>query len=308
MFKTGALISPPSDLDFSIKIPAAAKDEGVMLPHVPIIGKQKESNCTAWGSAYALEGATGVRLCKGGHYADREPEHWQGEGRYLREVCDTLKKHGTAKYGDYTPEYEVTRAQEHLRANLSAYRAKAAPYKLKAYARAHTAAQIEAALRAGYGVEFSGACTSFKTDKHGTFRMINPVYGYHAMGLLGREPGDDRYKTPQSWGTSFGKKGFCYVPVEDVLRLDDIWVLEPDFAGIKQSIIRRSLKKGMKGEDVRAVQAKLLKLGIDLGRWGADGSFGSMTEAGVKLFQKRGGIKQTGIVDAKTWEAIDLVV
>ncbi|HWR23481.1 MAG TPA: peptidoglycan-binding protein, partial [Feifaniaceae bacterium] len=304
MFKTGALISPPDVRDYSI-IPTAVKDEGYTSPYNPIIGKQKESNCTAYSSAYALEAVTGMRLCKGGHYGDREPEHWQGEGRYLREVCDTLHKRGTAKHGDYTAEYEVQKAQDHIKANLASYRAKAAPFKIGPYARARTVSEIQAALRARHAVIFSGACESFNSDKNGTFRMRTPTYGFHAMAIIDWKAGDNRFRCAQSWGTGFGQKGFCFVPFEDVLRLDDIWVITP-FGGIAPDpIIRRTLRKDMKGDDVKLLQDKLISLGLDLGKWGADGDFGSATDAATRSFQKRNSLTVDGIVGPKSWAVLD---
>lgn len=68
------------------------------------------------------------------------------------------------------------------------------------------------------------------------------------------------------------------------------------------------LAKGDKGEDVRALQQKLILLGYDLGKWGADGDFGSATEAAVKGFQVNHGIALTGIADQKTLNAIDEAV
>ena len=48
----------------------------------------------------------------------------------------------------------------------------------------------------------------------------------------------------------------------------------------------RVLKNGMEGEDVKALQTDLIRLGYDLGKWGADGDFGDATEAAVRQFQK----------------------
>lgn len=48
----------------------------------------------------------------------------------------------------------------------------------------------------------------------------------------------------------------------------------------------RTLKNGMSGEDVRELQTDLIRLGYDLGRYGADGDFGDATEAAVKQFQR----------------------
>ena len=59
------------------------------------------------------------------------------------------------------------------------------------------------------------------------------------------------------------------------------------------------LKKGCKGEDVRALQGILDALGYPCGK--ADGSFGSGTEAAVKKFQAANNLTADGCVGAKTW-------
>jgi hypothetical protein len=66
-----------------------------------------------------------------------------------------------------------------------------------------------------------------------------------------------------------------------------------------------TLKKGSKGEYVTLLQTKLIQKGYDLGRWGADGDFGSQTEKAVKQFQKDHGLTADGIVGARTWAALD---
>lgn len=60
----------------------------------------------------------------------------------------------------------------------------------------------------------------------------------------------------------------------------------------------------MTGADVRAVQARLMALGFSVGVTGADGSYGRNTYDGVRLFQKRHGLKVDGIVGRNTCEAL----
>lgn len=67
----------------------------------------------------------------------------------------------------------------------------------------------------------------------------------------------------------------------------------------------RTLKKGMSGSDVKIMQEALIGAGYDLGKWGADGDFGSDTEKAVKQFQKDKGLAVSGQCDAATWAAID---
>ena len=65
------------------------------------------------------------------------------------------------------------------------------------------------------------------------------------------------------------------------------------------------LKKGAKGDQVRAMQTLLIGYGYKMENngktYGADGSFGAATVNGVKSFQKKNGLPQTGECDAGTW-------
>lgn len=57
---------------------------------------------------------------------------------------------------------------------------------------------------------------------------------------------------------------------------------------------QRILKRGMTGEDVKAMQAGLMYLGYKLPRYGADGDFGAETEAALKAFQRGNGLDADG--------------
>ena len=60
----------------------------------------------------------------------------------------------------------------------------------------------------------------------------------------------------------------------------------------------------MYGSDVRQIQKKLLELGYDLGKWGADGVYGSMSERSVYSFKRLTGIlgnsETSAVVDKAT--------
>ena len=60
------------------------------------------------------------------------------------------------------------------------------------------------------------------------------------------------------------------------------------------------LRKGDKGDPVKAMQNLLLANKIKLPRYGADGDFGGETEAGVIAFQKAVGIEADGVVGRDT--------
>ena len=70
----------------------------------------------------------------------------------------------------------------------------------------------------------------------------------------------------------------------------------------------RLLKNGCEGEDVKQLQANLIRLGYDLGKWGADGEFGDATEMAVIRFQKDSRLDPDGVVGPLTMEALDRAI
>lgn len=61
-----------------------------------------------------------------------------------------------------------------------------------------------------------------------------------------------------------------------------------------------ALRKGDRGEAVREMQEALMARGYDLGKWGADGIFGTQTLKAVKVFQGDCGLKADGIIGPLT--------
>lgn len=70
------------------------------------------------------------------------------------------------------------------------------------------------------------------------------------------------------------------------------------------SKIQDGLKKGMRGDKVKEMQKQLMAAGYKLDKYGADGIFGSETQAALKKLQKDLGVKQTGVWDKATQDAI----
>lgn len=64
------------------------------------------------------------------------------------------------------------------------------------------------------------------------------------------------------------------------------------------------LKKGMKCPTVGVVQALLIGMGYDLGKTGADESFGGKTENAVMSYQEDADLEPDGSVGRKTWSKL----
>lgn len=74
-------------------------------------------------------------------------------------------------------------------------------------------------------------------------------------------------------------------------------------------LVKRVLKNGMEGDDVKQIETALKKLGYTLTGgdgvdYSADGYYGTLTRDAIKAFQKDKGLEATGIVDEKTLSAL----
>ncbi len=65
-----------------------------------------------------------------------------------------------------------------------------------------------------------------------------------------------------------------------------------------------TLRKGAEGERVRELQKRLMELGYQLPKYGADGDYGAETIAAVKAFQQDHGLTADGVTGPKTWDAL----
>ena len=79
---------------------------------------------------------------------------------------------------------------------------------------------------------------------------------------------------------------------------------KPDTPTSEYTLGTRTLKRGSKGADVKALQEFLLQLGYKLPKYGADGDFGSETETALKRFQARAGLAQDGVYGSDTHKAL----
>ena len=67
----------------------------------------------------------------------------------------------------------------------------------------------------------------------------------------------------------------------------------------------RNLRRGMVGEDVKALQMDLISLNYSVGKWGADGEFGMATEGALEAFQLAHGLEMDGVAGPETFAKLD---
>lgn len=124
------------------------------------------------------------------------------------------------------------------------------------------------------------------THKVGDTVQKGEILGY--VGATGNVTGAHLH-----WGI---KVGGSWIDPEPYLNKD--YPVEPAVKYITMEI--PVLKRGCKGEAVRALQAQLIGYGYSCGDKGVDGSFGSATEAAVKAYQADNGLTVDGSVGRQT--------
>lgn len=100
-------------------------------------------------------------------------------------------------------------------------------------------------------------------------------------------------------------KGLCaalcvkFVPSDDTPEPVPVPVQPEQVETVDMKV--RMLRRGMTGADVKTLQAALTAYGFSCGAAGADGDFGSGTEAALKKFQTKYGLGADGIAGKGTW-------
>ena len=103
----------------------------------------------------------------------------------------------------------------------------------------------------------------------------------------------------RGWPMVTRTKGHAIVVLENGSKANAVYI--PEAAYVFGS---RTLRNGNEGADVKELQNLLLQLGYDLGKWGADGDFGDMTEMAVREFQMDNNMEVDGIVGEETVKAL----
>lgn len=93
------------------------------------------------------------------------------------------------------------------------------------------------------------------------------------------------------------------IMVGQVLKIKDKTTIKPALPTSSANSLP-TLRKGSKGEPVRALQALLMLRGQKLVSYGTDGDFGNETEVALRAYQKMKGLTADGICGSDVWKTL----
>jgi C1A family cysteine protease len=166
------------------------------------------------------------------YYAGRLMNGWQSQdsGLFIRDGAKAVNRYGVAPYDTWTrhERFDVKPAQRAWDAARNEL--------VVAYHRVLYPEQIHVALQSGLPVVFG--MTLYESFEDGGVNGRLPVpapseqpIGGHCMAVEGYRAGTDDFIVPNSWGTSWGDHGYCYIPAQmfDYMTgplMNDLWVID----------------------------------------------------------------------------------
>jgi C1A family cysteine protease len=147
-------------------------------------------------------------------------------GMYPRDALGILRVNGIAMEKDY--KYELQNPDGIVPADLIS---KARQYAIRSYATVKCVEDLKQAL-----VQFGPCMGTINVYNYGSQPWLQnspptPSYGGHAMAIVGYTK--DSFIIRNSWGDSWGDKGYTYMPFTDFKFFKEVWsAMDESSAGL----------------------------------------------------------------------------
>jgi C1A family cysteine protease len=222
----GALKSPFDARDY--KLVASATEvfpETFELPKVTVKNQGSQSSCVAHATSSIVEyhhkrqHNEEVVFSTEFIYGFRDIGYYVGDGMYIRNALNTLRKYGDVPLDDLRGNNNYQRAMKNVTEQLEELKDKAYPHHISSYFRLYDEGAVMSALmHHGYvivGMQWHKDATLVD----GVYTPTDKVSGGHAIVIYGwNEKG---WLCQNSWGNLWGDKGRFIIPFD--FKFTEMW-------------------------------------------------------------------------------------
>lgn len=221
----GALKSPFDARDYKLVASTTEFPNAFELPKVTVKNQGSTGSCVAHAASSVVE-----YHHKRQHnekksfstefiYGLRDVGYYVGQGMYIRNALNTLRKYGDVPTADFRGNNEYQKAMQNVNAKLDELKEKAYPHRISSYFRIYDENAVKSALmNHGY------VLVSMKW--HEDAELIENMYvsgekaiGSHAIVIYGWN--ENGWLAQNSWGTNFGDKGRFIIPFD--FKFNEMW-------------------------------------------------------------------------------------
>lgn len=203
--------------------PSKPYPESFQLQTSPIRDQGEVNSCVAHSCALIKEiqefYETGSKLefSVGWIYGFRLHDQYKGHGMYPKEALKVLCEYGDVLKNVFPENLEYENIQPLISKRKADCIAKGKKYSINSYARVTTVANVKAAIYTNHSpvmIVVDIYDNFYDIPKTGIApNRVGTCSGSHAMVIIGwtKINGEEYYVVQNSWGTNWGKNGFCYI-------------------------------------------------------------------------------------------------
>lgn len=227
----GALKSPFDARDYKLVASATeAYPETFELPKVSVKNQGSVGSCVAHAASSIVE-----YHHKRQHnekksfstefiYGLRDVGYYVGDGMYVRNALNTLRKYGDVPLADLRGNNNYQKAMENVSSKFDELKEKAYPHRVSSYFRVYDQDSIKNALmNHGYVLALMEWHDGAKLVD-GVYVPTNKVKGHHAIVIYGWNA--KGWLVQNSWGSLWGNKGRFIIPFN--FEFNETWGITDD--------------------------------------------------------------------------------